>query len=190
MLRVRDHGVGIAQEDLERVFDLFTQTHTAPAPHDGGLGLGLSIVRSVLELHGGRIRAYSAGPGTGAEFVAWIPLLPADTGLAAQPERRNAVSLVAPPARAKRVLIVDDHKEITTSLTRLLRAWGHEIAVANDAESAMTVAEKFQPEVAILDLGLPGENGFALARRMRERISDRQAPADRIDWPLGVRCSR
>jgi two-component system CheB/CheR fusion protein len=168
VLRVRDHGVGIAQEDLERVFDLFTQTHTAPAPQGGGLGLGLSIVRSVLELHGGRIRAYSAGPGTGAEFVAWIPLLPVEKELATKPERRNAVSPVAPPVRAKRVLIVDDHKEITTSLTRLLRAWGHEIAVAHDADSAMSVAEKFRPEFAILDLGLPGESGYALARRLRE----------------------
>jgi len=174
VLTVRDSGIGIATEHLKRIFDLFAKADSGREQDDTGLGLGLSIVRGVLELHGGHIEARSAGLGKGSEFIATIPALDApvaDSGRGAGPGKTHK----AMRARPKRVLIVDDHQEIVDSLGRLTRRWGHTIEVARDGPSALEVAARFQPEAAILDIGLPGMNGYELARHLRESF-----PPDRL----------
>ncbi len=176
-LSVRDNGIGIAPEDLEYVFEPFTQAHRGVAGRGGGLGLGLSVVRRVLELHGGRIEATSKGLTRGSEFVAWLPLLAQDR--AAAPTR--ATPMAAPPAppappapavapRVRRVLIVDDEEDIRTSLARVVRSFGHEVATAGDGQAALALAESFRPDCAILDIALEGMNGIELARRLREKF--------------------
>lgn len=170
VLRVRDNGVGIASSDLERIFESFTRADHTLARIGGGLGLGLSVVRRVLGLHGGRIEARSAGLGAGSEFTVWLPMARAtdDAPSSEGPPSMNESSPAS--ARARKVLVVDDREEVTKSLTRLLRAFGHEVAVAGNAASAITQAKTFQPDCAIVDIGLPGVSGYALAGLLREAL--------------------
>ena len=175
MLTVRDTGVGIAPENLERIFDLFTKSDTPVAHDTGGLGLGLSIVRGVLELHGGRVEARSKGVGTGSELIASLPALSDDEEAKPVSEAPRRVRNRGAATKSKRVLIVDDHEEITTSVMRLARTWGHEVATASDAESAIALAKRFRPDCAVLDIGLPRQSGYELARRLREMF-----PGDRL----------
>jgi two-component system CheB/CheR fusion protein len=169
VLRVRDNGVGIASSDLQRIFEPFTQADHSLARIGGGLGLGLSVVRRVLGLLGGRIEARSAGLGTGSEFTVWLPTVRAsDAPSWEAPPSTNESSPAA--ARARKVLIVDDREEVTKSLTRLLGAFGHEVAIAGNAASAITEAKAFQPDCAIVDIGLPGVSGYALAGLLREAL--------------------
>jgi len=174
VLSVRDSGVGIAEKNLNRIFDLFVKGDTSRSHDDSGLGLGLSIVRGVLELHGGHIEARSAGLGKGSEFIARIPAVEEN---GREPRRSDETSDTheTTAARPKRVLIVDDHEEIIRSITRLARSWGHRVEVARDGPSALEIAERFRPEVAILDIGLPGMDGYELARHLRESF-----PPDRL----------
>jgi two-component system, chemotaxis family, CheB/CheR fusion protein len=170
VLAVRDNGIGIDAENLERIFEPFTQSHQPLASPSSGLGIGLSVVRRIVELHRGRVKATSAGSYAGSEFVVSLPVLAADR----RDDRgsENVVNTSAPfvAVRARRVMIVDDHKEIRASVTRLARGWGHEVAVAADGSSALTLAEAFQPECAIVDLSMPGMNGIELGRRLRQRF--------------------
>jgi two-component system CheB/CheR fusion protein len=165
VLSVADNGIGIQSDALERIFDLFTQVDSSLARSGGGLGLGLTLVRRVLEMHGGRIEAHSAGAGKGSEFVVRIPLL-----AAAKPhhEEASAQSSEITPAM-RRVLIVDDNVDAAESMAMLIRAWGHEAAVAHTALSGLEIAEQFGPQTALLDIGLPDMDGYALARRLRAR---------------------
>ena len=171
VLSVRDNGVGIAQEELGRIFEVFTQADSTLGRKGGGLGLGLSVVQRVLGLHGGRIEARSAGLASGSEFIVWLPTVSLKEGSAprARSLAKASSSLAGPHAR-KKVLIVDDHEEITTSLRRLIGLWGHEIAVADDATSALALAAAFQPDCAIVDIGLPGVSGYDLAPRLRKEL--------------------
>jgi len=169
MLSVRDNGIGIARENLEHVFEPFKRARSALAGGSSGLGLGLSLVRRVIELHGGHIEATSRGLTTGSECVAWLPLLVPD-GEGAPPP---AGPMSTPPAPIKalhqrRVLIVDDDEALGRSLVRLVRTFGHEVAIARDGPSALALAERFQPESAILDISLPGMSGIELGRRLRD----------------------
>jgi two-component system CheB/CheR fusion protein len=171
-LSVRDNGIGIGPEDLEHVFEPFTQAHRAVAGRGGGLGLGLSVVRRVLELHGGRIEAHSDGHTHGSEFVAWLPLLGQDNAAALKPATPvRAASAPAGARRVRRVLIVDDEEDIRTSLSRVVRSFGHEVATAGDGQAALALAETFRPDCAILDIALQGMSGIELARRLREKFS-------------------
>jgi two-component system CheB/CheR fusion protein len=169
VLRVRDNGIGIARENLEHVFEPFKRERSALAGGSGGLGLGLSVVRRVIELHGGRIEAISGGLTKGSEFVARLPVVVPD-GAGAP---RSAGPVPTPPApietlHQRRVLIVDDHEEFGKSLVRLVRKFGHEVVITRDGPSALALAESFQPECAILDISLPGMSGIELGRRLRE----------------------
>ena len=157
ILRVRDTGIGLAPERLENIFDLFTQVDSSLARTSGGLGLGLTVVRRVLALHGGRIEARSAGLGEGSEFIVRLPI---DSPPAPKP--------VLAGARRQRVLIVDDNLDASYSLALLARAWGHEVAVARDGTEALVLAKSFKPETGIVDIGLPGMDGYELARLFRE----------------------
>ncbi len=169
VLSVRDNGIGIARENLEHVFEPFKRARGALAGGSSGLGLGLNLVRRVIELHGGHIKATSRGLTTGSEFVAWLPLLVPDEARAPHPT--GPMSTPPAPNKAlhrRRVLIVDDHEEVGRSLARIVRTFGHEVAIARDGPSALALAESFQPECAILDLSLPGMSGIELGRRLRE----------------------
>ncbi|MDE2448961.1 MAG: response regulator [Gammaproteobacteria bacterium] len=169
---VRDNGIGLAPETLETVFEPFTQVDRALARSTAGLGLGLSVARRLLQLHGGRIEAHSAGLGHGSEFVVRLPLAVAasDNSQSEQPE-----ALPAKLAVPRRVLIVDDNADSAQSLALLVRHWGHEVAVARDAREALARAETLEPDVALVDIGMPGVDGHELARRLRAQPRYRDA---------------
>jgi signal transduction histidine kinase/ActR/RegA family two-component response regulator len=165
VVRVRDTGIGIPPEMLSRIFGLFSQVGRAEERAGGGLGIGLSLVKGLTEMHGGTVEARSAGPGQGSEFVLrWpLPTEGAGEGVPAAP--------AGPPAteRAVRVLLVDDSVDAAESLAMLLRLWGHEAVIAHDGPAALRLVEQQRPEVALLDIGLPGMDGYELARQLRRR---------------------
>jgi two-component system CheB/CheR fusion protein len=173
VLRVRDSGTGIAPENLERIFEPFTQSHDALESPSGGLGLGLSVVRRIVELHGGHVKATSGGFEMGSELVVSLPVL-ADKG--DDPGSESPVKTSAPlvTLRTRRVMIVDDHEEVRASVARLVRSWGHTVVIAGDGPGALSLAEAFQPDCAIVDISLPGMNGIDLARRLRQRFPPAQ----------------
>jgi two-component system CheB/CheR fusion protein len=170
VLRVRDNGIGIAADDRERVFEPFIKSRNPLASARSGLGLGLSVVRKILELHGGDIHVTSTGLAKGSEFVVTLPLSAA-IGTLPGP---TAASLSQAAPRRRRVLVVDDHKEVRDSVARLVRAWGHEVALAEDGRSALSVAHTFHPDCAIVDISLPGMNGIELARSLRKMFPPSQ----------------
>jgi signal transduction histidine kinase/HAMP domain-containing protein len=159
---VEDAGSGIAPELLPRVFDLFTQGEQGMDRHAGGLGLGLAIVRTLVQLHGGSVSAESDGPGRGARFVVRLPL--ADSPLLPHEE---TPTLSPPLASGGRILLVDDNADAAEMLRMLLDDAGHEVRVAADGPSALAAVERFRPDVALLDIGLPGMDGYELAVRLR-----------------------
>lgn len=163
-MRVCDSGIGIAAEVRERIFELFGQAERGMARSQGGLGIGLTIVKKLVELHRGQIEARSAGLGKGAEFVVTLPLAPANT-VSATPGATGPSHVAV---RSKRVLVVEDSKDIAETLALLLTASGHEVAIARDGPSALAKSEEFDPEVVLLDIGLPGIDGYELARRFRQ----------------------
>ena len=160
---IRDGGVGIPPDFLPHVFDLFTQGQPTLARSQGGLGVGLTVVRRLVELHGGRVEAHSEGPGRGSEFVVRLPL-PPDGGRSGSPTEGAAPR----PAPARRVLVVDDDRDGADSLAMLLRVGGHQVAVAYDGPGAVAAAREFLPDVVLLDLGLPGMSGYEVAARLRQ----------------------
>jgi signal transduction histidine kinase/CheY-like chemotaxis protein len=169
VLRVRDTGVGIPAELLPRVFDLFTQGDRTLDRAQGGLGLGLTLVKRLVEMHGGTVEAHSAGPGQGSEFVVRLPL-PKDEGSRTK-EEPDKTPLVHPssciPHPSRRVLVVDDNADIAESLAGLLQDLGHTVRTAHAGPQALEVAREFRPELILLDIGLPGMDGYEVARRLR-----------------------
>ena len=159
---VRDNGIGIAPHMLPRVFELFTQADASLEKAHGGLGIGLTIVKRLVELHGGSVEARSEGPGRGSEFVVRLPLLePGTPRKAAQP----AAAAPQPPAR--RILVVDDNADAAQSLALLLQAMGNEVHTAPDGAAGLRAAEALQPELILLDIGMPGMNGYDACRAIR-----------------------
>jgi signal transduction histidine kinase len=161
VVSVRDSGVGMAPEFLARAFDLFAQGAEAPGRSQGGLGIGLGLVRHLVELHGGTVEAHSDGPAKGSEFVVRLP--------AAQDQAAGEVgisSLVRGPCR--QVLVVDDNADAAESLAALLRLRGHHVRLAPDGPKALAAAADHAPDVVLLDLGLPGMDGHEVARRLRK----------------------
>jgi len=160
---VRDTGIGIRPEILSRVFDLFVQEHQALDRSEGGLGLGLAIVRSLVGLHGGAVEARSQGPGHGSEFIVYLPVCPEAP--------RIAAAAPAPPKAPRldgaRVLIVDDNQDAADMLAVVLTDWGHTVRVARDGPAALRLVEQFTPDIGLLDIGLPVMDGYELARRLR-----------------------
>jgi PAS domain S-box-containing protein len=170
-IAVKDNGIGIPTEMLPRVFDLFFQGGRGIDRAEGGLGIGLALVKSLVGLHGGTVTAVSEGRGRGSEFVIRLPRAddsdPADAG-AAPGERGQADA----PVDSRRVLLVDDNVDGADMLARLLQSSGHRVEVAYDPVTALELAAAFGPEVAILDIGLPVMDGYDLAIRLRERLKD------------------
>jgi PAS domain S-box-containing protein len=164
VLRVRDTGIGIAPEMLPRIFDLFVQAERRLDRPQGGVGIGLTLVKKLVELHGGRIEATSAGLGRGSEFVVRFPTLPEQhPGEKARAAGRGGASEL--PRR--RVLVVDDNQDAADSLAMLLRLAGQDVRSAYDGPSALAQAKDFQPALVFLDIGMPGMDGYETARRLR-----------------------
>jgi signal transduction histidine kinase/ActR/RegA family two-component response regulator len=164
VVTVKDSGTGIAPELLPRIFDHFVQGGRSTDRREGGLGLGLALVKSLVALHGGSSAVRSEGPGRGSEFEVRLPA----TGA---PERRGEAAPAPAGKRsvtAKRVLVVDDNEDSAELLCEMLQWVGHEVAVAHDGPSALVMADRFAPEVAVLDIGLPVMDGYELGRRLRE----------------------
>ncbi len=163
-IRVRDNGMGIPADVLPRIFDLFAQAERTLARAEGGLGIGLTLVRRLTELHGGSVEASSEGPGQGSEFVVRLPLLPRSSPTAA------ASTAAHPPvtgAPTRRVLVVDDNRDSAESLAMLLRLVGHDVRTVHDGRQALVVAEAYRPDFVLLDIGLPGMDGYEVAKRLR-----------------------
>jgi PAS domain S-box-containing protein len=164
---VEDSGVGVDPELLPHVFDLFIQADRSLERKQGGLGLGLTLVRRLVEMHGGRVEAASAGPGLGSAFTIRLPCLTAEVVEPAAPA--EPAEAARPPGPARRILVVDDHQDSTDSLALFLRLRGHEVRTAHDGPTALDEIERYRPEVVFLDLGLPGMSGYDVARRVRMR---------------------
>jgi signal transduction histidine kinase len=160
VVRVRDDGIGIRPEVLPRIFDMFQQGDRVQGRLIEGLGIGLTLVRRLVELHGGSITAASEGMGRGSEFAVRLPLAPAGGAAPAAPARGER--------RPRRVLVVDDNKDAASSLAALLRYEGNEARVVNDGPAALEAAREFGPEVILLDIAMPGMDGYAVARRLRQ----------------------
>jgi two-component system CheB/CheR fusion protein len=159
-VRVRDHGQGISAEALPRLFDMFYRADRSLEQHQGGLGIGLTLVRQLVELHGGHVEAASDGPGRGSTFTVRLPVLEGPPPTAATGAQAASVS-------ARRVLVVDDNRRAADSLATILRLDGHEVETAYDGREALAVVERFRPQVALLDIGMPELNGYEVARRLR-----------------------
>ena len=162
-IRVRDTGVGIPAEQLPRIFDLFTQVRSDHS--QSGLGIGLALVRRLLQMHGGTITAHSEGPGQGTEFLIRLPLLP-ETTQSANAEKSTTGTEDAPPVR-RRILVADDNADALETLATVLELGGHEVFSAANGSLALESAERHLPEVALLDIGMPLLDGYEVARRIR-----------------------
>jgi CheY-like chemotaxis protein/two-component sensor histidine kinase len=162
LLTVRDNGEGIAPELLASIFEPFTQVAGPARGAHGGLGIGLTLVRRLVELHGGDIQARSGGPGEGSEFSVRLPMLEAPIV--------DRVSSAPPslPQAPLRILVVDDNVDAAVALAQMLRAWGHTVRVSHDGSEALQAHAIFGPDVVLLDLGLPGIDGVEVGRRMRQ----------------------
>jgi signal transduction histidine kinase len=167
VLRVADNGMGIAPAMLARLFDIFVQEPQALDRAQGGLGLGLAIVRSLVSLHGGTVSARSPGPGQGSVFEVRLPLA-TDTVAAGPPAAASRTELPGlPAAQRRRIMLVDDNADMLDALSELLVLQGHEVHALSDPASALKEAERLQPDLAILDIGLPGMDGYELAAELR-----------------------
>jgi two-component system CheB/CheR fusion protein len=164
---VRDTGVGIEPELLPRVFDMFVQGESGHGSDQGGLGLGLTLAKRLVEMHGGSIEARSEGIGKGSEFIVRLPIL--QSGSFELKSTASHPSFAGPALVSRRILVVDDRELQTKSLKLLLESVGHEVRIAFDGPSALQIALDFSPEVALIDIGLPGMSGYELARRLREQ---------------------
>jgi CheY-like chemotaxis protein len=164
VFRVKDTGVGIAADKMPLIFDMFVQADDSLERSRSGLGIGLTLVRWLVNLHGGTIQVFSEGPGTGSEFVVRLPIVEpvAATSLPLESERPRNI-----PANSIRILVVDDNKDAANGLAKLLRLAGHTVSVAHDGLAALGAAATFQPDIAILDIGLPKLSGYDVAQRIR-----------------------
>jgi two-component system CheB/CheR fusion protein len=163
ILRVTDSGIGIAPEMLPGIFELFNQVEQGPERLEGGLGVGLALVRELVALHGGTVRASSAGLGRGAEFVVRLPTVEAP----ARPGEPQIARGLGVACTMRRVLVVDDNRDSAESLTALLGLLGHEVEQAHDGRAALEAAHRRAPDLVLLDLGMPGMSGYEVARRLR-----------------------
>jgi CheY-like chemotaxis protein/anti-sigma regulatory factor (Ser/Thr protein kinase) len=163
LVSVRDDGIGIAADQLPGIFRMYSQVRSSLERSQGGMGIGLTLVKRLVEMHGGRIEASSEGPGKGSAFMVRLPLLSEGS----EPPARAAMDQ---PTRAKsslRVLIVDDNQDAGESLAMLLRVLGHDVRTAPDGEAGLAKAEAFRPDVALIDIGLPKLDGYEVSRRIR-----------------------
>ena len=165
VVSVKDTGIGIAADQLPRLFQMFSQVDHSLEKSQGGLGIGLTLVKRLVEMHGGRIEARSEGLGKGAEFVVRLPVVVGASEPQAPAERNEPPALKS----SLRILIVDDNRDSADSLGMLLQIMGNDIRTAYDGQEGVDVAEEFRPDVVLLDIGLPKLNGYEACRRIREQ---------------------
>jgi CheY-like chemotaxis protein len=166
-LRIRDTGIGVAPDLLPKIFDLFVQADHAATRSQGGLGIGLTLVKNLIEMHGGSVEVHSAGLGKGSEFVVRLPLLDQERQEPMENETGEPRQDASPSGR--QLLVVDDNKDAAVSLAMLLRLQGHEVRVAHDGPSALELATSYHPDMVFLDIGMPGMDGYEVARRLRQQ---------------------
>ena len=164
VIRVADSGIGISAAALPRVFNMFSQVHSNTDRSEGGLGIGLSLAKGLIELHGGTIEADSEGLGCGSEFTVRLPW----RTTAGKSQHAAASASASQPARQRRILIADDNRDSAETLAALLRMEGHEVTSVHDGPVALSVFSQLKPDVALLDIGMPGLTGYEVARRMRQ----------------------
>ena len=164
VVKVKDTGIGIPTDKLASVFEMFSQVQSALKRSQGGLGIGLTLVKRLVEMHGGTVGVTSEGSGKGCEFTVRLPLL-----VESPQDQKRPDSARRPQAAGLRILVVDDNRDSAASLAMLLKISGNETATAHDGIEAVAAAESFRPDVALLDIGLPKLNGHEAARRIREQ---------------------
>ena len=164
VLRVRDTGVGIAPDLRPNIFDLFTQANRTLDRAQGGLGIGLTLVKKIVELHSGTVEAKSAGIGQGSEFMVRLPIL-----VSQRPQESKTFRIAEPSTQTSRVLVVDDNVDAADTIVLLLRQSGHDVRAVYSGEAALSAVEEYQPNIVILDIGLPEMDGYEIARRLRQR---------------------
>jgi CheY-like chemotaxis protein len=175
VIRVRDNGIGVAADQLARIFDMFVQAGGGRSQVNSGLGIGLTLARRLAQMHGGRVEAHSEGLGRGSEFVVTLPLVSAPAQQAAE----SPAPPTAPPPAAidapRRILVVDDNVDGAQTLAELVKAMGHQTALAYDGREALAQAERVRPHLMLLDIGLPLLDGHAVCRQLRQQ-----------DWARGM----
>jgi CheY-like chemotaxis protein/two-component sensor histidine kinase len=167
VIRVKDTGIGIPPEMLQRIFEMFKQVDRSRERAEGGLGIGLTLVQRLVEMHGGSVEAHSPGPGQGSEFVLRLPL----AFEVARPQAPKPAPESAAAPVTCRILVVDDNQDSADSLAILLRSMGNEVRTAYDGFDGVCLAAEFQPDIVLLDIGLPTMNGYQAARQIREQPS-------------------
>jgi signal transduction histidine kinase len=171
VIQIADTGIGIAPELTPKIFELFTQVHSKSERAQGGLGIGLALVRRLTEMHGGTVTAESEGPGRGAKFTVRLPVMAAQVaGLANQKREAAAIPSVEP----QRILVADDNRDAAEALSLQLQLAGHDVRTAYDGIETLTVAKTFDPDIVLLDLGMPKMDGYEAARQLRLRPASRR----------------
>jgi CheY-like chemotaxis protein len=161
---VRDNGIGIAPETLDKVFNMFTRVHSGVSDPESGLGIGLALAKGLMELHGGQLKVHSAGRGQGSEFTVHIPRsLVVDRATGSAEPAGDAAGGTAP----RRILIADDNQDVAETMKMLLAEAGHEVHVAHTGTEALQIAKRVRPEVALLDIGMPDMSGYDVAQSIR-----------------------
>ncbi|MDR5822669.1 ATP-binding protein [Caballeronia sp. LZ043] len=173
VIMVRDNGIGIGEQDLLSIFGLYAQLPQGESRSQGGLGIGLALVKALVERHGGTVSAQSEGKGLGSEFAVHIPVIGVDVGSPDfAPDRRQQET--PSPRRTQRILIVDDNPDAAASLSMLLEMDGHETRTVGDGKDALRIQVEFRADTVILDIGLPGMNGYEVAQVLRQREKTRE----------------
>jgi CheY-like chemotaxis protein len=166
MVTIADNGIGIPQESLPTIFDMFSQVDRSIERSAGGLGIGLALVKGLVEMHGGSVWATSPGEGQGSTFTVRLPLMEDRHRLGLSPAESSRTRFTGPQ---RRILVVDDNQDAAISMATMLRLVGNEVVVAHDGVEAVEVASAFRPQLVLMDLGMPRLNGFDATRRIREQ---------------------
>jgi two-component system CheB/CheR fusion protein len=173
VVQISDSGIGIAPADLPRIFDLFNLVERSRDYAEGGLGIGLTLSRRLVDMHKGSLEAFSDGPGRGSEFVVRLPLVDALPRASTRRARPNSERIprttgsARRPERTRRILLVDDNEAFATAMASLLNAMGHEVQAIHDGAAAVPTARALRPQVVLLDINLPGKRGYDIAREFR-----------------------